>query len=197
MKGFMKLDSILAERNPNKFIDSLSDYITDPDIGGVSPEDLEQAPPMTRATIFVRAFQLATISGGIWKWFVELHDDYPKIDSFFRKIRANRSVAYLAAAKALFPKGRVPKDVDSRLEFCDRNGREFYQIDQQFNGAPEEAITKLRDYITDNQKTFQVEVEAFWKIRKANKRLFKTRLDRLRRKEFGQKKSKLNKKKRD
>ena len=182
---FGTLDSHLAQSQPRQFIDGLLDYVTNPNLGGVGPEDLQQAPPMIKAAIFVNAFDSATANAGVWEWFVELHDDYPKIDALFKKIHAPRSAAYIAAAKALFPKGRVPKNADLRFEFCDEHGREFHQIDQRFKGASEEALAKLRDYLASHRKAFEAQVKTFWEIRKANKRLSERRLEKLRRKELG------------
>ena len=182
--AFGTLDSNLAETQPRKFIAGLLDYVTDPDIGGVTPRDVQKAPPMIKAAIFISAFDLSTFSGGIWKWFVEEQDDYPKIDKLFEKIHAHHAAAYLAAATALFPKGRLPKDADLRFEFCDEHGREFHQIDQRFKGASEEAIAIFREYLISHRKTFETEVQAFWDIRKANHRLFQRRLAELRRKEM-------------
>jgi hypothetical protein len=44
-------------------------------------------------------------------------------------------------------------------------------VDHQFKGASEEAILKFRDYVIAHKELFQREAEAYWNIRKENKRL--------------------------
>lgn len=83
--AFGTLDSHLAKTNPRQFIVGLLDYAIDHNIGGVGPEDVQQAPPMIKAAIFINAFDLATSNSGIWEWFVESHDDYPKWINSFKK----------------------------------------------------------------------------------------------------------------
>lgn len=166
----MKLDDILSGNKPQKIIYDLAGYVTDPNLGGVSPKDLEQAPPLVSGVICLNAFDLTVANSGIWKWFVELYDDYPDVAGFFRQIEANKGVDYIKAAEALFPNGTVPKDDDERFDFCDEHGRKFHEVDKQFKGASEDAILKLRDYLIAHRSLFEKEVEEFWKVRKANKR---------------------------
>jgi len=167
----MTLDEILLEKKPSVLISSLHEFVTDPNIGGVAPEDLQKAPPLVRSTIYLDAFDLAIANSGIWKWFEELRGDYPDFTDFLRVIKADRAADYLKAAEALFPNGIVPEDEDERFDFCDEHGREFRQVDHQFEGASGEAILKFRDYVVANKESFQQEAEAYWNIRKENRRL--------------------------
>ena len=126
------LEMILAETKPNEFINDLSDFVINPNIGGVTPLDLETAPPMVTGMIFLRAFSLTTFSSGIALWFDQSYDDYPDLVRFFDKIGAQPAAAYIRAATALFPKGRVPKNSDARSDYGDEHDAEFRQIDRQW-----------------------------------------------------------------
>jgi len=54
----MALESILTETKPISFINDLADFIVDPNIGGVTPLDLETTAAGKR-NVFLRAFYLA------------------------------------------------------------------------------------------------------------------------------------------
>jgi len=165
----MPLESILTETKPNRFINDLVDYIVDPNIGGVTPLDLETAPPLIKGIIFLRAFYLSIATAGIWQWFEESYDDYPNLEKFMDEIGATKAADYIRAGKAAFPKGRVLKDSDTRYDFTDEHDRDFRQIDRNFEGAAEESILKLREYILTHRKTLETQARAFWEIRKSNK----------------------------
>jgi len=165
----MSVDEILKEREPNKFICALSDYVTDLNLGGVMPADLKRAPALVRGVIFIHAFDLATVNSGIYQWIVELYDGYPQFAKFCDTIKAKKAADYVREAIALFPKGRVPKSLDAKLDFCEEHESELDAIDCKFQGASEDAILKLRDYIASNQNAFELEVQKFWAIRRRHK----------------------------
>lgn len=167
----MTLDSILSEKKSARLITALVDFVVDPNIGGLGREDLRDAPPLVKDAIYVRAFNLAIVNSGIWNWFEELHDDYPGFTDFLRAIKADRAADYIMAGAALFPGGRVPEDAEKRSDFCDEHDREFRKVDRQFEGASEQAILKFHDYVVAHKESFQREAEAYWKIRKENRRL--------------------------
>jgi hypothetical protein len=167
----MTLDEIILEIKPGPFIYALLDFATDPNIGGMTPEDVRMAPPLIKAAIHLHAFRLDTGNSGIWKWFEQSYDTYPTFPHFLREIKADRAADYIEAGESLFPNGRVIEDPDERFDFCDEHGRGFLKVDLQFEKAPDEAILKFRDYIVAHRKSFELEAEAYWKIRKENKRL--------------------------
>jgi hypothetical protein len=163
------LEMILAETHPYNFIRGLLDFAINPNLGGVTPLDLEAAPPLIKGAIFLNGFSLATCNSGIGLWFDNDYDDCPDLAKFFDKIGAKKAVQYLQAGTALFPKGCVPKDSDERLDYYDAHGAEFCQIDRQFGGAADDSILKLREYLMAHQEVFEQEVKVFWELRKSNK----------------------------
>src|SRR6266446_4822177 len=161
-----KLDKILTEIKPLEFINDLLDYLTDPNLGGVTHKHLKGAPPLVKSVIYLNAFDLDTSNSGVDEWLIENYDHYPTLASFFDKIGAKSASRYLKSAYALFPKGRVILNPDRRSTFCNEHEEQFVKIDRKFKGASKDAICKLRDYIVSNRKAFEEQVEKFWKLRK-------------------------------
>jgi len=176
-----KLDKILAETKPGKLISNLVDYVTDPDLGGVTNEDLKEAPPLVKGVIFVNAFDLDISTSSVVAWLIENYDHFPTLANFFDKIGAKSASRYLRSAYALFPNGRVIRDQDKRYTFCNEHEEQFVKIDRKFKGASEEAILKLRNYIVSKRKTFEAQVEKFWQVRKRHFARWNRDLQKLRR----------------
>jgi hypothetical protein len=171
----MTLDEILSETKPSQFIYDLIDFATEPNIGGMAPEDLEKAPALIKAAIYLNAFRLATGNSGIWKWFEEMYDDCPNFADFLRQINADHAADYIDAGKSLFPGGIVPEDADERFDYCCVHGQIFRQVDHKFEEASDDAILKFREHIIAHKKFFQLEAESYWNVRKENRRLRRKR----------------------
>lgn len=170
MSNLNILDNILKENNSLSFKHRLSDYVAVPDCGGISPDELKNAPTLVRGWFYTAAFEGTIANCGIYKWLIELYNEDPELADFLDRIKAHHAAAYVRAAIGLFPNGEVPRDVGQRFDFCDIHEDKLNELDKQFTGAAEVALFSFRDYIADDRDEFQSQVETFWKIRRARRK---------------------------
>jgi len=115
---------------------------------------------------------IATLSGlalyagndGIWKWLIEDGQAhwFAKAQVWLKQIGATRTRAYLDAAAAAFPRGRLPKDDSKRADLileCEEVETRLSALDRTYQGSFDEMAECLCAYIRQHFELFRKELE--------------------------------------
>ena len=157
-----KLKEILTISGCFKFLDALTDL-------AVPPGTNFDPPPERRHELrqmIVTLSGLASYAGndGIWKWLIEDGQAhwFAKAQFWLKQIGAARTRAYLDAAAAAFPQGRIPKDDSKRADLileCEEVEAKLDETDRTYKGSFDEMAECLRVYIQQNFELFRKELE--------------------------------------
>ena len=122
---------------------------------------LTERPELVRATIILNGLHMVVSAEGMWKFLVEgdAHIAVPFAREWCHRIGAERAAAYLTAAVALFPGGRLPADEEQRFDEVMRLSDDppfpLRELDTQYVGAVDEMGERFRSYVRDHLEDFE------------------------------------------
>jgi hypothetical protein len=152
------LDAALAESDQADFLDALMNL--DPRFADVEP-DLRPEPLKKFACLAI--LHQDAHHEGIWKFLSQEEGrTFGTTLEYCRELRAERAVAYLESVAGLYPRRRVPVDLEKRSIVVERLEREaqasgspdpFRALDKRYGDAMPELADALRQWIIANRAT--------------------------------------------
>ena len=156
------LKEILAISDPDKFLSAMGDLAIPPGTNFHPPPKRRHELRQMIATLC--GFSVYAGGEGIWKWLIE--DDaahwFAKVQVWLERIGAVRAQAYLEAAAAAFPGGKLPKNDSERADLILENRKvetKLYELDRSYKDSFDEMVHCLRAYIQQHFETFRKELE--------------------------------------
>lgn len=122
---------------------------------------LAERPELVGATTILNALYLDVSVAGLWRFLVAGNADafVPIARTWCRRIGAERAVAYLDAAVALLPNGRLPaaeeRRFDEVMKLDDEPPFPLRDLDRQYAGAVDEMAERFRGYVRDHIEEFE------------------------------------------
>ena len=145
----------LAKSDPGACLSALAA------LGAAPAVPLAERPELVRATIILNGLHLYASGDGMWKFLVggDANVLVPIARRWCQRIGAERAAAYLDAAVALFPNGRLPAGEQRRFDAITKLQDEppfaLRDLDRQYAGALDEMAEAFRRYVRDRVEEFE------------------------------------------
>lgn len=157
-----KLKEILAISDSVKFLDALTDLAVPPGTNFNPPP--EKRHELRQMIVTLRGFSLYAGNDGIWKWLIEDGAAlwFAILQKWLKRIGAKGALAYVNAAASVFPRGRIPKDDDTRADLLLDSAEvsdKLRELDRAHKDCFKEIAERLRVYIQQHFELFRKELE--------------------------------------